>query len=173
MNLGNFANTFLSVYKHINDSFVNEGLIVSGQGGLTLMDAYPDDDQIRNIKFRHDATGDSSEILLPIVTIEQSSITPEPFEIGTYTDNVSYRILMTVFAETHLQRDQLTQVIYTNLVQRDIIYFNYNDNFDSPTSGTAFSVSDINFIPVQFAGTNNPALKYGMDCSFVLSKLAE
>jgi hypothetical protein len=172
MKLGDFVCIYNSVYKHIEDYFIEAGFIVSG-GGLTLLDAYPDNDLIKVIKYRSDATGDGNEIFLPILTVEQENrITKTSFEIGSKACEITYPITMTIFAETSMQAKQLADAVDDCLTKSDMILYNYdNADYLNPTvSGTMF-VDNAEYIPVNFIDTENPALKYGYDCYFSVKKL--
>lgn len=172
MNLGVFGNTYLSVFKHVEDYLTADGYVVSGQtGGVTLLDAYPDDNDLKRIIFRNDATGASNELVLPILTIEQAPIRPEPFELGSKSRKGDFRILMTLFTETNLQRQQIVGEVYNVLTENDINYYDFDVDFSNPVVSGTLYLDEMNIIPVDFTGSSNPVLKYGYDISFKVSKL--
>lgn len=173
MDLGTFGNTYLSVFSHIETQLTNDGLIVSGNDyGVTLMDSYPTDEDLKRIVLRHNASGSVEEIILPVVTIEQGQINTIDFELGSSKHQGEFKIIITVFAETNLQREQITYSIY-NAMTNHVNYYNYDVNFETPpVSGTLY-VSDIKIYPTTFVGSANPAIRYGADIMFNVSKLIE
>jgi len=173
-NIGVFGNTYLSVFSHVETQLTDDGLIISGSDyGVSLLDAYPTDEDLKKVVLRHDATGSVEEIILPIVTLEQGQVTTEDFELGNSGYSGDFRIIMTIFAETNIQRSQIASSLYNAITKSGIDYYDYDVNFSSPAvSGTLF-VSDIKMYPTTFIGTNNPALRYGMDLHFNVSKLIE
>lgn len=171
MDIGDFGNIYLSVFKRIQDSLTEQGLIVSGHtGGVTLLDAYPDDDQIKHIIFRSDSTGDSNEIILPIISIEPSNMILNDYELGSTSKLTDNRILSTIISETNIQRFQLMNAMY-EAINGGIAYYDFDSNFSNPTSGTNISVTDISITPTNFVGSPNPAVKWGADISFKVDKV--
>lgn len=172
MIIGDFGNIYLSVFKHINDYLISQNLIVSGHsGGVTLLDAYPDDDQIKHIVVRSEATGSDNEIILPIITIEPSNSILKDYELGSTSKFSENRILLSIFAETNIQRFQLMSAVFNAISGSDIAYYDYDNDFNNPTSGTYLSLNDVNIIPTNFIGSPNPAVKWGADISMKVIKV--
>lgn len=176
MKLGDYANIYLSVFSHIESELTSRGLIVSGVGtGVTLLDAYPDDDQIKKIVYYSDYTGASDEIVLPVISIEQSSaITADPFELSSLNTELTYPIVLTAFLETNIQRLQFETLLHDIIIKKEITYYDYDSNFDNPVSSGTLLVDNYTTVPVQFSPTNgNKFLKWGIDCMFTISRVVE
>ena len=170
MVLGDIANLYLSVYKHVETELTIAGYIVSG-GGVTLIYAYPDEQQILQIKYRADALNNGNEIFLPVISVEQGGrISAVDFELGNKTVELNVPVIFTIFAETNLQSKQLANALF-DVMQNEISYYDYDVDFSNPPVSGTLLVNDYELVPVNFLESENPALKYGYDCYFNISKL--
>lgn len=175
MNLSDYACIYLSVFKHIEDSFTTKGLIVSGTiGGVTLMDAYPDNDQIKKMVYLSDATGSSDEVVLPVISIEQGGpINTNAFELGSTNTNLQYPVSLTVFAETHIQSMQLAGALHNTLLKEEINYYDYDYNFTNPITSGTLLVENYRTVPVNFTGDENRFLRFGNDVFFDIRRVID
>lgn len=174
MNLSLYNNVFLSTYGKIKTLLEDNNLIISGSSrGVTLLQSYPDDDQLKTIVFRADYDGSSKKIPLPVIAIEQSNvINNRAFELGTLVNEKTFPFSVTVFAETHLQRNQFLGFFDENLLDASFDYCDYDVNFETPpVSGTLY-ISSYRSFPVRFIDTPNKVLKYGADIFFEVSVLS-
>lgn len=129
---GEFNNIDLSIYNHIKTLLVASGI---GSGGVsgTFMDAYPSEDQIKNIKSISDLDPDNieNEIIMPVITLEEGEASLQVIEIGSKNRGLSQPFIMSVFAESKRQLNNLmSQLIFD--VDREIDYRDYESNFNNP-----------------------------------------
>jgi len=169
MNIKTFHNVYSSVYDHINDLFVASGLITGNAGDLTLMDAYPDDDQIDKIVSVGDATGVATEIVLPVLTIEEDQMSRQDFEIGSDKRERITSFISTVFAETHVQRNFILGLM-EDYLDRTISLKDFNDSAE-PEIGYIY-IDNIRMVPLKFSPTPNTALRWGADIFFDASNIS-
>jgi len=169
MVLSDYGNVYLSIFKHVEDGLTSRGFIVSGTtGGVTLLDAYPDDDQIKKIIFRSDSTGDNQEILLPIISIEQSGpVYTRPYELGSINKDVTYPINLTIFAETHLQNLQLSGAISDVVLKNEIIHYDFDQSFSNPVVSGSLLPENYRLFPRPLESSNK-AVKWSSDIFFDL-----
>ncbi len=174
MRLSDYANIYLSAFKHLEDGLISRNFIVTGTvgAGITLLDAYPDDDQINKIVFRGDATGDDQEIILPVVTIEQAGpISRIAFELSSVENELRYPITLTIFAETHLQSFQIAGAIDDCFRKDEFTYYDYDQDFENPAVSGTLVIENYISTPVTFIDSPNKALKYGYDIVFDIIRL--
>jgi len=169
MRLSDYGNVYLSIFKHIEDGLTSRGFIVSGTtGGITFLDAYPDDDQIKKIIFRSDSTGDAQEIILPIITIEQGGpISTGPFELSSVSNNVTFPITLSLFAETHLQNLQLLGALSDVVLKDDLVHYDFDQSFDNPVSSGTLIIENYKVFPRNLESPNK-AIKWSSDIFFDL-----
>jgi hypothetical protein len=170
MQLSFYGNVYLSVFDFIEDNLISDGFIVSGQnGGLTLMDAYPDDDQLKKVVYSNDFTDSGKEIPLPVLTIELSSpITGEALELGTNHENMTFPFMLTLFAETDIQRAQVLGSIDT-MRRKSIDYKDFDVDFSNPPVSGTLLVDEYRVFPTDFVDSPNKAIKIGADILFNVS----
>lgn len=176
MKLGDYANIYLSIFSHVETQLTSQSLLVTGTNyGVTLMDAYPDDDQIKKMVFYSDATGASDEIVIPVITIEQSGpIDGEDLELGSLSKELSYPILLTAFLETNIQRLQFETLLDNIVTKNEISYLDYDSDFENPVVSGTILVENYRSIPVQFSNDSpNKLLKWGIDVAFIARRVIE
>lgn len=166
MDIKLIGNIYQSVYKHIESLFVASGLLTGSAGDVTILDAYPDDEDLKRITSYSDSTGAADEIVLPIITLEMENLKPLSYELGSRRNKKQTHMVSTVFADTHDQRDFLIGLM-DDFLDRDINLKNYNEGYTNPSVIGTILVTDMEVIPQRFFPTPNKALRWGADIFFV------
>lgn len=142
ISFGTEGNIYYSVFHHLKDNLVASGI---GSGGIsgTFMEGYPDQDQQKRIVSPEHFLGvsptaaDSRSIALPVLTFEEGTLSASPIELGSDDEDLAQAFVVSVFANSPVQKRQLTNQVRFNLTKKSISLKDYGSNFESPaTVGT-------------------------------------
>lgn len=160
----------LSLFYFLKDKLDTASWGSNGYGNgdvVTLMQSYPNDDQLNKIVVPSDSTaGLEHTITLPIVAVELVDQTATSFEIGS-PSRQSRRALITVMATDEAEGQDLSQQIYEWLnFEAYVPLNNYNQGFTStPEVGKIF-IAGLRMTPVRIVGSPDLADRHRFEIEF-------
>ena len=160
----------LSIYYYIKDKLTDAGWGTEGYYNdqvVTFMDAFPNDDELNRIV--KDPTGMiDSEIVLPIVALEQGVQISTPFEIGS-KPSAKRLFTISVLGREKAETDDIAQSLYEWIDEVLVPVKNYNQGFppdiDPTTIGYA-NVSNARLLPVRIVGSPDVADRNRLEITF-------
>lgn len=155
--------------------FLKENLDTSGWGSggyyqnnvVTLMDSYPNDDEINHIVVTPTGMAES-EIVLPIVALEYADQNELPFELGNKSGTMR-SFIVSVLGREEGETDDLAQQIFEWFRNYRISINNYNEGFPpevTPTVIGNIDAENIKMVPVRVIGSPDVADRYRQEITF-------
>ena len=134
---------------------------------VTLMDAYPNDDELNKIVATPTNMPDT-EIVLPIVVIEMVDQRGEPFELGS-NDAANRSFAVSVLGREKAETRDLAQQVYEWFRDENVYLRNYNQGFPpdvEPNIVSAIDVDNVTLLPVRIVGSPDVADKHRYEITF-------
>lgn len=162
----------LSIYYFLKEKLDDANYGSSGffnNEVVTLMDAYPTEEQIKRVKLPSEAMNDELDIVLPIVAIDVGLQRGIPMELGSPNATVR-QCTITVMAADDAESEDISQQIYEWFERNNVPLNNYNEGFpeddvDATTVGT-IEIDNVSVVPVRIVGSPDVADRYRREVSF-------
>ena len=162
----------LSVYYFLKDKLDDGDWGSTGYANnelVTLKDAYPTDEELDRIVLPENYTGDSNEIVLPVVAIDSGYQNEYPYELGS-GPGTARQFIISIFGRERGETDDLSQQIYEWFRDNNISLNNYNEGFPptvTPTQVGTIEVDRVSLVPINIYDSPNVADKHRRDVSFL------
>lgn len=170
MDVKQYGNVYTSIYKHLETLFTASGLMAGNAADVTLLDAYPADEDLDKIMTPEDYAGLEGQVCLPVITLEVDELNRHEWELGSSQRQRVTRLTSTIFALNRVQSDFLIGMM-EDFLDRDIDIKDYGDT-SQPSIGTLYVRKPIRVLPLKFAPTANTALRWGADIYFEVENIS-
>ena len=160
----------LSIYYFLKDKLDESNWGSEGYYNnhvVTLMDAYPDDEQLKRIVAEPTNMPDV-EIVLPIVSVEMVDQRAMPYELGN--DDATVRSFsIAIMGREKAETKDLSQQIYEWFEDNDVSLKNYNQGFPDavePNEVGKISIENVTMTPVRIIGSPDISDKHRYEIIF-------
>ncbi len=158
---GTIGNIQESVFEHLRSNLTASGIGSNHVSG-TFIRGHLTEEQLKNVRYPHEflngTANVSNHIGMPIISYSPGPLDTNAFELGSTDQQLSQRILVSIFALDEIDMVNLVNQIVFNISQKNIDFLDFDANPEVPVANGTISLDpNIRIFPVRSSGELSPA----------------